>query len=175
MTDNADVTITAETQELIADLHLLPAHFTNSGVVERLVAQLTEKDLALTVAQGALEGQGAILESIEAFAAKHEYGATRWADPLPMPTWIPQLREVVAAAPADVLAERDSELARKARIGALIGAAAFVDDLNRGSRETGKFGAGIRAAFDQAAMHIRTGDFSVAAASASSRSEASPR
>jgi hypothetical protein len=38
----------------------------------------------------------AAVEKVLALAAKHEHGATRWEDPLPVPTWIPELREVIS-------------------------------------------------------------------------------
>ena len=43
-----------------------------------------------------LPGFVAAVEAVLAVAAKHEHGATRWADPLPVPTWIPELREAVS-------------------------------------------------------------------------------
>ena len=36
------------------------------------------------------------LEAVLAIAAKHEHGATRWEDPLPVPSWIPELREAIS-------------------------------------------------------------------------------
>jgi hypothetical protein len=39
----------------------------------------------------------AAVERAMAVAAKHEHEALRWQDPLPVPSWIPELREVVAA------------------------------------------------------------------------------
>ncbi|MEQ7008406.1 hypothetical protein ABN028_19730 [Actinopolymorpha sp. B17G11] len=35
------------------------------------------------------------VRAVRAFAAEHEMGALRWAEPLPVPAWIPQLRQVV--------------------------------------------------------------------------------
>lgn len=48
-------TVTSETKGLINDLHLLPKHFTDTGVIQRLVALLTEKDLALEATEAALD------------------------------------------------------------------------------------------------------------------------
>jgi hypothetical protein len=40
----------------------------------------------------------AALEAVLALAAKHEHGALRWQDPLPVPEWIPQVRGAIAGA-----------------------------------------------------------------------------
>lgn len=40
----------------------------------------------------------AVVEAVLALAAKHEHGATRWEDPLPVPAWIPELREAISRA-----------------------------------------------------------------------------
>jgi hypothetical protein len=40
-------------------------------------------------------------EALENLCAKHEHGATRWQDPLPVPEWIPLVRGVLAAHPAE--------------------------------------------------------------------------
>lgn len=53
--------LTATTVELIADLNLLPRSFTETGVVERLVAHLAEKDLALTLARAELVTRNAVV------------------------------------------------------------------------------------------------------------------
>ena len=37
------------------------------------------------------------LAAIEAVCAKHEYGALRWAHPLPVPSWIAEVREAATA------------------------------------------------------------------------------
>lgn len=39
----------------------------------------------------------AAIERVLRLAAGHEHGALRWADPLPVPPWIPQLRVAIAA------------------------------------------------------------------------------
>ncbi|MCI4659544.1 hypothetical protein [Cryobacterium zhongshanensis] len=60
ITGSSTPEVTPATAELIADLNLLPKHFTETGIIERLVAQLIEKDLALTVARAELAGRGEV-------------------------------------------------------------------------------------------------------------------
>jgi len=38
----------------------------------------------------------AAVRAVRQFADKHEHGALRWEDPLPVPEWIPPLRDVLA-------------------------------------------------------------------------------
>lgn|ERR1017187_9298790 len=40
----------------------------------------------------------AALEAVMDLAAKHEHGALRWQDPLPVPEWIPLVREAISRA-----------------------------------------------------------------------------
>jgi hypothetical protein len=40
----------------------------------------------------------AALEAVLALAAKHEHGALRWLDPLPVPEWIQQVRDTITTA-----------------------------------------------------------------------------
>jgi hypothetical protein len=60
ITERPTPEVTPATAELIADLDLLPKSFTETGVIERLVAQLIEKDLALTVARAELVTRDAV-------------------------------------------------------------------------------------------------------------------
>jgi hypothetical protein len=40
----------------------------------------------------------AALDAVMALAAKHEHGALRWQDPLPVPGWIPEVRAAMLGA-----------------------------------------------------------------------------
>lgn len=42
-------------------------------------------------------GAANALYRVMEIAAKHEHDALRWQDPLPVPSWIPELREAIAA------------------------------------------------------------------------------
>ena len=37
------------------------------------------------------------VEAVLGFADHAEHGALRWADPLPVPDWVPEIREIVRA------------------------------------------------------------------------------
>ena len=39
----------------------------------------------------------AAIDAVEAVCAKHEHGATRWADPLPVPEWIKEIRTAIGS------------------------------------------------------------------------------
>lgn len=75
------------------------------GALEALVTRLTTFAVPVAefnAAQDRLAGHTprllAAVEAVLALAAKHEHGATRWEDPLPVPSWIPELREAISAA-----------------------------------------------------------------------------
>jgi hypothetical protein len=48
----------------------------------------------------------AVIQAVRDFADWAEHGALRWADPLPVPEWVPRVRSLLYA-PSVVLADRD--------------------------------------------------------------------
>ncbi len=84
------------------------------------IARLEERhDALIKVAYEDVPVLLAVVEAVLALVAKHEYGALRWEDPLPVPSWIPQLRAAVAQ---ELLGEAAESPAGEPLTGALGGA-----------------------------------------------------
>lgn len=60
--------------------------------VQLLRRRTTERDQAISDASALRD----VIQRVDALTAIHEYGATRWADPLPVPEWVGQVREIIA-------------------------------------------------------------------------------
>lgn len=56
----------------------------------------------------------AVIQAVRDLADKAEHGATRWADPLPVPEWVDRVRAVLTS-PSTVLEEHDQEVAARER------------------------------------------------------------
>lgn len=54
-------------------------------------------DRWLAAHDASLEAVARKLDELRALTDLHEQGATRWADPLPIPTWVPLVREILEA------------------------------------------------------------------------------
>lgn len=75
----------------------LPDMLTRSrDAVDKAVQQLRRRTIERDQAIAEVSALQAAIERIDALTARHEYGATRWADALPVPEWVGQVRDVIA-------------------------------------------------------------------------------
>jgi len=114
--------VTNDTAELLADLHSLPTHFVNTGVIERLVAQLTEKDLALTVAEKSLAAATQVLGDIRELPLGHFGSGNYGYDAV-------RVDELLETLDGEALAAYNDRIARAAREAMRADAAAAAERL----------------------------------------------
>jgi hypothetical protein len=76
-----------------------------TGVIESVTAD--EDAVFIQHARVGIPRLLAALERVLEVAAKHEHDALRWQDPLPVPPWIPELREAISA---ELLSKENSDV-----------------------------------------------------------------